>query len=239
MSVKEQLRSLVELQQIDSKIFEIKRILDRTPSRISEVELPLKESEVAFVNLRQKVSALEKKKRDRERQLEEVIEKINKLKSRISEIKTNKEYQAHLKEIERAEKECSTVEDEILSVMEEIDEAGRQMTIAETNLKKEKDKIESLKKEIGEEMSSYSKDLEKLKEMRAKIAEYLDKEVYDEYIHLIESCDGLAVAEARDEICQGCNMNIPPQLFVELKKTEEIIHCPQCRRILYYKNMDK
>jgi predicted nucleic acid-binding Zn-ribbon protein len=30
-------------------------------------------------------------------------------------------------------------------------------------------------------------------------------------------------------------MNIPPQLFVEIKKNEKIIQCPQCNRILYWK----
>jgi predicted nucleic acid-binding Zn-ribbon protein len=43
------------------------------------------------------------------------------------------------------------------------------------------------------------------------------------------------VVEARDEICQGCNMNMPPQMFVELKKNAEIIQCLQCERILYWK----
>ena len=37
---------------------------------------------------------------------------------------------------------------------------------------------------------------------------------------LLEKCNGLAVVEARDEICQGCNMNIPPQMFVELRKIQ-------------------
>jgi predicted nucleic acid-binding Zn-ribbon protein len=53
---------------------------------------------------------------------------------------------------------------------------------------------------------------------------------------LLEICAGLAVIEVKDEICQGCNMNIPPQLFVELKKNEEIYNCPHCRRIIFYKN---
>jgi predicted nucleic acid-binding Zn-ribbon protein len=52
---------------------------------------------------------------------------------------------------------------------------------------------------------------------------------------LIESSGGIAVTEVKEEVCQGCNMNIPPQLYVEIKSNEEIIQCPQCRRILYYK----
>jgi predicted nucleic acid-binding Zn-ribbon protein len=53
---------------------------------------------------------------------------------------------------------------------------------------------------------------------------------------LIESSGGIAVTEVKGEVCQGCNMNIPPQLYVEIKSNEEIIQCPQCHRILYYKS---
>ncbi len=50
---------------------------------------------------------------------------------------------------------------------------------------------------------------------------------------------GLAVAEVIDEICQGCFLHIPPQLYVEIKLNQTIKYCPQCGRILYYKAKDK
>jgi len=50
---------------------------------------------------------------------------------------------------------------------------------------------------------------------------------------LRDSGDGVAVTTARNELCSGCDMNIPPQLYVEIRKNEEILQCPQCRRILY------
>jgi uncharacterized protein len=236
MTVKHQLKSLIELQQIDSKIFDTKRILDKIPLKISEAEKPFKDSEAALDIIKQKLSSLEKKKRGKERQLDDINEKINKLKVRVSEIKTNKEYQAHLKEIESVEKERYSMEDEILIIMEEIDNTSRQTESEEANLKKQKDKIEVLKNKLQEEKSKVEKELMTVKEMRTKIVETLDEDLYNQYINLIESCNGLAVVEAENEICQGCNMNIPPQLFVELKKNDEIINCPQCRRILYYKN---
>ena len=45
----------------------------------------------------------------------------------------------------------------------------------------------------------------------------------------------MALAEARGEACSGCYMSIPPQVFVNVKKNENIITCPNCGRILYYK----
>ncbi|NCO67801.1 MAG: hypothetical protein COY75_08405 [Nitrospirae bacterium CG_4_10_14_0_8_um_filter_41_23] len=234
--MKEQLERLIELQKIDSKILDKKRMIDEIPLRISEAEFPLNESQTAIDKIKQRHDSLELKKRGKEKELDDINEKIKKLKARTTEIKTNKEYQAHLKEIESIDKERSTVEDEILIVMEEIDTSSKEIELGRAKFRTEKDKIEALKKKLESEMLEAERELLPLKEARSKIVGVIDEEIYKRYISLFESYNGVAVIEAKDEICQGCNMNIPPQLFVEIKKDEEIIHCPQCRRILYYKN---
>ena len=231
-----QLECLMNLQRIDSILFAMNRTIKEFPKRIAEAELPLKDLQKTLDEAKQKAEAFEKKKRDKERALADIDEKIKKLKVRTSEIKTNKEYQALLKEIESIEKERSSIEDEILLVMEEMDAASKMIKSEEARFRVDGEKIETLKKKIGAEKSEVEKELAVAQEERTKIAGTVDKEAHHEYLVLIEACSGVAVVEAIDEICQGCNMNIPPQLFVELKKSDEILHCPQCRRILYYKN---
>jgi uncharacterized protein len=167
--------------------------------------------------------------------LDDAGEKIRKLKARTSEIKTNKEYQALLKEIESVEKERRSVEDEILAAMEETEAFSRLLKEEDVKFAVESAKVEEVKRKIEEERSVLGADLAEARAMRKGVAESVDPEVYGEYIKLMENCGGQAVVEAKEEICQGCNMNIPPQLFVEIKKNEEIIQCPQCRRILFYK----
>jgi len=233
--VNEQLASLIKLQQIDSDILDKRRSIGAIPLKISVAEKLYKESVAAFEKLKQRYESLEKKKRDKERILDDINERIKKLKTRMTEIKTNKEYQAHLKEIESAEKEHYAVEDEILIVMEEMDVSSREIKLQEKKIRTEKEKMEALKKELEREKEEAEKGLLTLREARAKIGDGIDKELYDRYITLIESGDGVVVTEAKEEVCQGCNMNIPPQLFVEIKRNEEIMQCPQCNRILYYK----
>ncbi len=180
---------------------------------------------------------LEKKKREKERAVEEVNERIGKLKAKTADIKTNKEYQALLKEIESVEHDRSSIEDEILAIMEDTDAIGRQVKAEENNFTRNLEKVETLKKTIEQEKAILEKDMMAVQATRAAAIAALDTEVYDEYIALFEICHGHAVNEEKEEICQGCNMNIPPQLFVEIKKNEEIYHCPHCRRILFYKEI--
>ena len=230
----EQLKRLIALQEIDAKIFSIARTIDSFPSKIAAVELPFKESQAAFDLFKQKFESLDRKKREKEGALEDLNEKIRKLKSRTAEIKTNKEYQALLSEIESVEKDRFSLEDDILVIMEEIDSASKQTKTEEAKYNMNKEKIDALKKTIEQEKLEAEQDIRGLMESRSEIAGTIDKEIYDEYRKLTDIHPGHVVVEAKEEICQGCNMNIPPQLFVELKKNEDIIHCPQCRRIIYF-----
>jgi predicted nucleic acid-binding Zn-ribbon protein len=234
--VNDQLERLIKLQEIDSKILAINRIIAEFPLKIAEAELPLKESMAYLGNVKQKFETLDKRKRDKEVALDDIDEKIKKLKARAVDIKTNKEYQALLKEIESIEKDRSAIEEEILTIMIETDTVSKQSKSEESKFIDDKEKVEAFKKKLEGEKSEVEKDLIAVNEIRSKIADAIEKEIHDEYIELFEILNGIAVTEAKEEICLGCNMNIPPQLFVELKKNEEIMHCPQCRRILYFKN---
>lgn len=230
------LELLIKLQELDSLILNKQSIIDEMPLKISEAELPLKEGQAALEKIKQQKDLLGKKKRDKERELDDSNEKIKKLKARTTGIKTNKEYQAHLKEIESAEKELYGLEDKILLFMEEMDTSTQDIKLEEDRIKSEKKKLETFKEKLENEISEAEKELVSLKEARKKIVEGINRETYNLYIGLIESSGGIAVTEVKGEVCQGCNMNIPPQLYVEIKSNEEIIQCPQCRRILYYKS---
>ncbi len=230
------LELLIKLQELDSLILNKQSIIDEIPLKISEAELPLKEGQAVIEKIKQQKDSLGKKKRDKERELDDFNEKIKKLKARTTEIKTNKEYQAHLKEIESAEKELYGLEDKILLIMEEMDASSQDIKLEEGRIKSEKKRLETFKEKLENEISEAEKELVSLKEAREKIVGGINRETYTLYMGLIESSGGIAVTEVKGEVCQGCNMNIPPQLYVEIKSNEEIIQCPQCHRILYYKS---
>ncbi len=237
--MKDLIKHLVNLQETDARIIEKRIFIEKIPLRIFEVDEPLKQAKTELERMKQKTEALAKKKRDKERLLEETNEKIKKMKTRVSDLKTNKEYQAHLKEIEVFEKEISVIEEEILLVMEELDVSTKQQRGKEENVKRETEKLEAFKKELDKEVQEIEKELSELKEQRANLIGSIEPDIYDKYMMLLRTGSGVAVTQAKNELCTGCNMNIPPQLYVEIKKNEEIIQCPQCLRILYSSEADE
>lgn len=230
----EVIRQLIRLQEMDSRILEKRLFIDKVPLRINDMDGPLKQARRELQEMQQKSDALAKKKKDRERTLEETEEKIKKMKARVSEIKTNKEYQAHLKEIESFEKEIGVIEEDILVIMEEMDGSMRVLKEKESALRVEDARMNEFKAELDRQVAQYEKELGALKDERAGVVASLPKDVYNRYMSLLQSGNGLAVTKSKNEMCCGCNMNIPPQLFVEIRKNEEVIQCPQCYRILYF-----
>ena len=232
--MKDLLKLLVDLQHRDSLILEKRRFIDKVPLRIFEVDEPLKKAKLELENIKKKQEAASRKKREKESELSETQEKIRKMKARISDLKTNKEYQAYQKEIEASEKEIYAIEDQILQLMEEIDAVSKEQQEKEAVVNAEGEKINAFKKELDAEVIKHEKELATLKEERAGLVALITPDVYATYkTLLLDSGDGVAVTTAQSELCAGCDMHIPPQLFVEIRKNEEIIQCPQCRRILY------
>ncbi|MBF0328925.1 MAG: hypothetical protein HQL10_07180 [Nitrospirae bacterium] len=230
----DELKTLIQLQQLDTRILALKIRIDTAPSQLSADEALFKEAQAAFEKAKQNQLAAEKKKKEKEAEIEDIKEKIKKLKTRGAEIKNNKEYQAHLKEIEKNEKDIKIAEDVIMTLMEKLDESQKAVLSENTRISAEKLKLDAAKAEMEKEIAQYSVDLEGLKKERPGIVSKITKDTYNFYMSILRDRRGLAVVKASNEICHGCNLHIPPQMFVEIKTGQEILQCQECRRILYY-----
>jgi len=232
--VDKDLHLLIDLQKLDTQILSIRLRIDALPAHVAADEAVYKEAQKAQESAKQGQLTLDKKKKDKERQVEELTEKIAKMKSRAAEIKTNKEYQANLKEIESFENQIRSVEDELLVIMEALEAAAGNAAAEDRKFSAAKGEAEAMGKERSREISVAEQEMQSLKERRKTLVNAIAPETYTYYLGLLKTCRGVAVAEVVKEICQGCCMNIPPQLFVQIKNGGDLFECPQCRRILYY-----
>ena len=120
-----QLRPLIALQALDLRIGEIREQRRRIPDLLDTTERPLREANQRLQNATATSEKTAKSRRDREQELETQETQIQKLKSRVSEIKKNVEYQAHLFEIQMATKKKGEIEEQVLLLMEEGEKVQR------------------------------------------------------------------------------------------------------------------
>ncbi len=122
---------LIELQKFDLRIAEVKEQRRKIPERLETTESPLREAKRIVQEATAAVETFTKERRSYEKDLEAHEDRIGKMKDRASQLKTNQEYQAHLFEIELANKKRGEIEENILVAMEKIDQMQRTLADAQ------------------------------------------------------------------------------------------------------------
>jgi uncharacterized protein len=230
----EELETLCEMQKLDTQLIEHERRRVQAPRRLAEIEQDLQKAKDKIVKEKEIIEELDKERRRKEKELDTEKERIKKVQSKLYEIKTNKEYQAVLKETEAAQAANDKTEEEIILLLERIEELRKDYEASVAYVKKTEKEVHAEKKDLEKEMSSVESIVAELKKERDALLSRISKEVKARYSVLMEKRSGVAVVNVKNGVCLGCYMNIPPQLFIEVTKNSRLITCPSCNRIFCY-----
>ena len=230
--MRDQIHALEQLQKIDIELKEIEFNLEKYPREISNFNTELRNFTDSITIKKNNLTELENIKSKIESDLQYNLDSIKKAEEKLFEIKTHKEYEALQKEIAETKRNNSEIEDQILTKLEEIENLQKQIsTEEETFSTKESD--------YKEKISEYELLIEDLKTKqqpkmseKEKILEKINSDVLPIYEQVIKR-NGRALALVEKEICTGCNMNIPPQLYNQVLTQNKIYQCPNCKKILY------
>jgi uncharacterized protein len=232
--LREQLELLWELQKIDLDLKAIEEGRSRYPREIQRLDEKQKIEEEKVQKEKERIEVLEKERRQKERELAVDQEKIKRSEGRMFEAKTNKEYQALLSEIDASKEANNRDEEAILRLLEEIDALKKSLSKRETEASGLFEKVEAEKKGFEEKMAHDDAAWKDRMGRRADLSKQIDPDLFRLYSTLTEKRQGIGVVGVRQETCQGCFMNVPPQMFIEAQKNNALIRCPNCNRILYW-----
>lgn len=232
--MREQLELLWELQKIDLDLKRIEEERDRYPKEMKRLDEKKNTERERVQKEKEKVDLLEKERKKKEGQLTIEQDKIKRTEGRMSEVKTNKEYQALLTEIGTIKEAANHGEEEILQVLEEIDEIRKNLVKREKEVLVNLEKIDAESKAIQERIVHGDVIWKNQMERREVLAKQLGPELFKLYHTLKEKRQGVGVVSAKSETCQGCFVHIPPQMYIEVQKNKALIRCPNCNRILYW-----
>jgi predicted nucleic acid-binding Zn-ribbon protein len=229
-----QLELLWELQKIDLGLKSIKEEKDRYPKEMKKLDEKQKVERERIEKEKEKIESLEKTRRQKEGQLNLEQEKIKRAEGKMFEVKTNKEYQALLSEIDALKEANSRMEEEILRIMDEIDELKKDLSKREKDARVTLEKLEGERKELQEKMVHNEKIWDKQMERREALSKQIESKLVKLYNTLKEKRQGVGVVSVKHETCQGCFVNVPPQMFIEVQKNNALVRCPNCNRILFW-----
>lgn len=232
-NIKDELHKLINLQKIDKKIFALNKEIANQPKISAELEQNFEEKKADLKSLESNKQKLQLSQKDKEGELALKEENIKKSHSQLSQLKTNKEYQAKLSEIDGFKADMSLIEESILKLMEEMDAAKKTIELEKQNLLDEEKKFTNEKNLIANKIKQINDELSTLLGERKILADSVDKNILKQYEHILHGKNGLALVKAKDNSCQGCYLKIPHQIINEIKMYERLITCVSCARILF------
>lgn len=236
INVEEQISLLIKLQALDTQLHRLRREREAKPKLIEELEVRRDQEQIAVKGLEERLKVLQVKRKEKEIDLQEKEENVKKLELQLYQIKTNKEYQAMQHEIEGLKADNSRLEDEILLMMEEADNLGKELTKEKELYAEAERRLAEDKKKIEQDIVNIENEMTNLDSQRKELVGAVDKDVLSKYEKILVNRDGLALVPVKSHACQGCFINLPPQVINEIRMKDKIIICENCARILYIEN---
>ncbi|MBN1473882.1 MAG: hypothetical protein JW914_04645 [Syntrophaceae bacterium] len=235
----EDLLLLIELQECDSKLVALLASKKILPEKIDKLDKDFGTFKESMEQNKKKHEELKCAHTEKEKEIKKINENIVKAKGRLLEVKNNKEYQAILKEIEVAEALCSEIETQVISLLDEMDNIFVLAKKDDDILSQRKQKYEEERKILEADINSLDMDFSKWEQKRNEIKIKINGSLLEKYEKIKNRNGGTGVVSVWKAVCNGCHMNIPPQLYNELQKTSDLLICPNCNRIIYYQNKNK
>ncbi len=234
--MKDTIAQLVQLQKVDSKIFELENAKGDLPDTVRRLKEDLEAMKTWIESTTHEIQEAQKERRQREGELKLTEEKLKKHQNQLYDVTTNKEYDAITQEIEQEKENISYYESRILELIALEEETTKELEDRKTESEQIQTDLQEKEKELRA-MEKESEDEElKLMHEREKILVRLNKRVLSQYKRILHAKNHLAVVPITRNACGGCFNTIPPQKIVEIRKMSQIYSCEVCGRILVWQD---
>ncbi len=224
----------IRLQELDTRIEELRREIVALPKHIAEIEKTL-EGRVRKVEAdRAALAANQRDRRHLELEVQSEEQRLARLKDQSMQAKTNEQLWAFQHEIQYVETRIRQLEDRILDLMAESERLEQNLKAAEAALAEERRRAEAEKERARQQCDQDRKLLEELSRERQQTAASLPPALYKAYERIRKLRRGVAVAEVVDGRCTACHVVLRLQFYQDLRRGEQVMFCESCGRILYY-----
>ena len=237
---KERIVSLVKLQQTEIETRSIKTKLKHVDQRLEKLDDRLLDFKQVIEEQESVINELNQKYRGYETDVRMNQDRIKKSEVKLSLVKTNKEYQSSLKEIDDLKDKNSKLEDDMIEFLDRIEEAENALKAKMAEYSELQTRLNIEKETIQKETEEGKLQLENLDTEWKTVCAGIDAELLATY-NKVKSNQSNAIGSVAvtDAVCQGCHMNIPPQMYNELQRGDSLKRCPICQRIIYWKDENK
>lgn len=230
---RQDLELMVALQDAERNAESIERELSALPAEIAGLDRDLAESAGMLESVKYRLEERKQEYRSLEAGFDTGQERARKRKAQLTSIKSNKDYQALLKEIDEIQSASSRLEDDMIRCLDDIEVLESELADAEAHYGEQRAFIDGKKQEIEENAAARREELARFQEKIQNLGARLDPGLKKRYYSIKAKSGGLAIVPVNGGICKGCHLDIPPQMYNELHRENAVRYCPHCYRLIY------
>ena len=229
------LQRLVRLQQLDSTIEEARQRVTVHPQRLADADARLAEAIEDVDTASHRLKANQEARRELEKEAAVFQGRVSKFKTQLSEVKTNREYQAMQHETETAQLDLGAVEEKVLEQMLDADVIAADVAEANAALATRQKKVAAEKTTLEQELVSVEAALAEASQARTSLLSETEPRLIALFEQVARVRKGVALCSAtHDGLCSVCHVRLRPQVFQLVRQNDGIVQCDHCNRILYY-----
>lgn len=222
------------LQEIDLGLEASRAALSDVEERLGESE-EVQEAHRAVEEQRGRLREGQKKQREAEWTVEEIRAKLQPLEEKLygGTIKNPKELVGFQQDVDSLKGRQRELEDRLLEAMSLVEEAERGLAEAESWLSEVEAQWQEEQENLFRQRDVLQGEIQELEGRRSRQETTVDAELMRQYDALRAAHQGRAVAKVERGICQGCRITLPMHVVQRARRSNHLVQCTSCERILY------
>ncbi len=229
-----ELDKLIDLQKTDTNIRQLKKLIETAETRRAEIEQEFEQHAFSIREVQSKLESLKSERAELEKQIADNKTYLERSDRNLKHSQNQKEYETAMRETDALQKQINAFETQIVEKMEEVEQLEKSLEERSEEINTLDGKRDEALKAFDAELKANRKEFDSLSEKRKKVFVTLPERLANIYDRMAQrSRDGIAVAEVVNGSCSACFMSLRPQMMLEVKKSDQIITCESCTRILY------
>ena len=227
------IEDLSELQKIDLEVFRIDTQLRELPNKLADLKTHLDRIYGIIDRERKQLADDDKYLAELQQEVMLQNELLTKSKGKMAQSRNEREVNAAQREIDMIKGAIQVREKEILQLLETVETLKKSIAAKEDQFRELQEGFQTREAETQKQIEQLDAERSAHVAQRAAIEKRVPRETLTLYDR-IRRRKPQAMVEVIGGNCQGCHLQIPPQIYNEVQRGERVLQCPNCTRIIYW-----
>jgi len=240
LSVEEKLKALYELQQVDTKIDELRILTGELPQEVKDMSDEVEGLKTRQQNIEAEIKECETQIADHNVRIANANAAIARYKEQQDNVRNNREYDNLTKEIEYQELDIELSNKKIRQFTADLEARQADKIKTTESIKDKMIDLDQKRSELESIMAETKAETEALIIRSTDLEKKIESRLLEAFKRIRKNAhNGLAVVKVERDSCGGCHSKIPAQKQLDIRQRKKIIVCEFCGRILVDADMEQ